>query len=115
MDMECNHREMVRLLALIGQQDAALALVCDDASVRRTSPQLCARSGYVADKPADAISTAPTVMPPAAVRPAAPMIVEGARGFSLDNRPFVFKGGVWQPASNTTAAHLETTTKGTQP
>jgi hypothetical protein len=92
---------MVRLLALIGHPDAALALICDNVDVRRTSPQLCQRANYVSDKPADHISTQPTVMPPAPVRPTpitvpAP-IAEGSIGYGTDNKRYVFTGGVWRP------------------
>ena len=109
VDQECNQREMVRLLALIGQPDAALALVCDDPAVRRTSPQLCARTAYVSDKPVDYISSQPAVMPPAAVRPNAPPPVvttptEGTIGFSTDNKRYVFTGGVWRPEATASQA-----------
>jgi hypothetical protein len=100
---------MVRLLALIGQPDAALALVCDNPDVRRTSPQLCARTAYVSDKPADHISSQPAVMPPAAVKPlVAPAhlqpIADGTIGYSTDNKKFVFTGGVWRPEATATQA-----------
>jgi len=117
VDKECNQREMVRLLALIGQSDAALALVCDDPDVRRTSPQLCARTAYVSDKPQDYISSQPAVMPPAAVRPNAPpppvtTPTEGTIGFSTDNRRYVFTGGVWRPEA--TASQAVATEKGSK-
>jgi hypothetical protein len=95
---------MVRLLALIGQPDAALALVCLDADVAKTSPQLCARSTFVAARPANEISSDKPVMPPAPVQPnraipaEQPPIRVGAIGFSPDNKKFVFDGQVWQPA-----------------
>lgn len=102
VDKDCNQREMVRLLALIGQPDAALALVCDNPDVKRTSPQLCARAGFVSDKPSDYVSSQPPIMPPAHVRPAAvpvapPAIPEGTIGFSPDNKRFRYMGGAWQP------------------
>jgi len=105
VDKECNSREMVRLLALIGQPDAALALVCDDPDVRRTSPQLCARTAYVSDKPADYISSQPAVMPPAPVRNTPAQVVqttptEGTIGFSTDNKRYKFVGGVWRPEND---------------
>jgi len=103
VDEECNAREMVRLLALIGQPDAALALVCDNAAVKRTSPQLCSRAAYVSDRAADAISSQPPVMPPAAVNPnKAVAVTEGTVGYSTDNRKYVFQGGAWRPEATAT-------------
>jgi len=107
VDKECNSREMVRLLALIGQPDAALALVCDDLDVKRTSPQLCARTAYVSDKPVDYISSQPAVMPPAPVRNTPTQVLattEGTIGFSTDNKRYVFTGGVWRPEATASQA-----------
>jgi hypothetical protein len=100
---------MVRLLALIGQPDAALALVCLDVDVAKTSPQLCARSTFVAARPADQVSSDKPVMPPApvqprAIQPEAPPIQVGAIGYSPDNKKFVFDGQAWQPAPVTATA-----------
>jgi len=100
VDQDCNKREMVRLLALIGQPDAALALVCDDESVRRTSPQLCSRAAYVSGKPEDYVSSQPPVMPPASVQPkvaAKAAIPEGSIGYGPDGKKFILVGGVWKP------------------
>lgn len=97
VDKECNMREMARLLHLIGQPDAALALLCIDDSVKSTSPQLCARSAYVADKPAEFISSQPAVMPPAPVRPAKAEVTTGTVGYGTDNKKYVFDGAAWRP------------------
>lgn len=113
LDKDCNHREMVRLLQLIGQSDAALALVCDNPDVRRTSPQLCSRAEYVSGKPADYVSSQPPVLPPAAVRPpappATPVIAEGTIGYSPDNKKFRYTGGTWQPVEIATQASVIST------
>jgi hypothetical protein len=108
-DEECNHRELVRLLHLIGQPDAALALICDDASVRRTSGQLCARAGYVSDKPVDYVSSQPPVMPPASVKlsngpPPPPAIADGTVGYDAYNKKYVYTGGVWRPEATASQA-----------
>jgi len=118
IDKECNHREMVRLLALIGQPDAALALVCIDADVSRTSPQLCARSNFVATRPVNEVTSEKPVMPPApvqpnrAIPPEQPPIKVGAIGYSPDNKKFVFDGQSWQPASPEPVTPFSTITKG---
>ena len=109
VDKECNSRELVRLMALIGQPDAALALICDNPDVRRTSKQLCDRSDYVSGKPVDYVSSQAPVMPPAAVKPNAtpppPQVIsEGTIGFSPDNKRFRYTGGTWQPVEIATQA-----------
>jgi len=108
VDLDCNQREMVRLLALIGHPDAALALVCDNPDVRRTSPQLCQRAHYVADKPVDYVSSQPPVMPPAAVKPQPATVpslpAEGTIGFDMNNKRYLFTGGVWRPESTAAEA-----------
>jgi len=101
-DAECNRREMARLLALIGQPDAAVALICKDQEVRETSPQLCARAGFVSVRGADEVSQTAPIMPPAAINPKAvpvapPPIQVGAIGYSPDNKKFVFDGVAWRP------------------
>ena len=100
LDENCDLREMARLLHLIGQPDAALALLCTDVKVAQTSPQLCARSSFVATRPADEVSTTRPVMPPADVRPRqqpapVPAIKEGTIGYGTDNRRYKFESGVW--------------------
>jgi hypothetical protein len=103
VDEDCNLRETARLLHLIGQADAALALICTNPKVSATSPQLCKRSDYVASRPADYISSERPIMPPAPVaiqkpaEPAPSSPAVGALGYGTDGKVYKYDGAAWNP------------------
>ena len=108
VDEECNVRETARLLALIGQNDAAIALLCTDKKVSSTSPQLCARAGYVANKPEDYVSSERPIMPPAPITPTKPVPppgpTVGTKGYGTDGKQYVYDGSGWKAAQAAVAA-----------
>jgi hypothetical protein len=112
VDEECNVRETARLLHLIGQPDAAIAIMCTNAIVARTSPQLCKRVDYVASRPVDYVSAERPIMPPAPVSipkeapPPPPQPAVGTMGYGTDGRSYRYDGSAWRQVQAATAVTL---------
>jgi hypothetical protein len=98
-DKECTRREFARVLAQMGHADAGLAMLCGNAEVRATSPQLCARSDYVSARSETYVGSEPPIMPPAAVRPSKPVAPAGPAvgqlGYDTNGNRMVYNGAAW--------------------
>jgi len=98
-DKECTRREFARVLAQMGYSDAGLAMLCGNEEVRKTSPQLCARSDYVSGRAETYVSSEPPVMPPAAVKPNKPMPppgpAVGQMGYDANGNRMTYNGVAW--------------------
>jgi hypothetical protein len=111
-DRECTKREYARILAQMGHPDAGLALLCSNAEVRSTSPQLCARSDYVSARSETYVSAEPPVMPPAPVKPAKPSPppgpAVGQMGYDASGNRMTFNGAAWVSSEQAAATIVVT-------
>lgn len=107
-DKECTRREFARVLAQMGFSDAGLAMLCGNDEVRRTSPQLCARSDYTSGRAETYVGSEPPVMPPAPVRPSKPAPppgpAVGQTGYDTNGNRMTFNGAAWVMEQSAAAA-----------